>query len=127
MDNVNSWREEVDAALTEGDSISLTAGVEYQDEKPSANAAKVGASRGPTVEGSDKYDSHRGKEDDLASLINGEVTSRYASESNSLDIISESLDNSVEYDDPVSEKLAAIVRKHCFDEKTKEKAKAIIS
>ena len=55
------------------------------------------------------------------------MTSRCASESNSLDIISESLDNSVEYDDPVSEKLAAIVRKHCFDEKTKEKAKAIIS
>ena len=63
----------------------------------------------------------------MASLLHGEVTSRCDNEANSLDIIFESLDNSVKYGDPVLETLAAIVRKDYFDEKPKEKVKAIIS
>ena len=34
LDNINSWREEIDAALIEGDQIALTAMVEYQNEDP---------------------------------------------------------------------------------------------
>lgn len=30
IDNINSWKEEIDAAL-DGDKISITARVEYQD------------------------------------------------------------------------------------------------
>ena len=127
LDNINSWREEVDNALTEADRISLTEGVEYQNEESPANVVKAGASRRPTVEASDRSDSLKGTEDDLPSLINGEVTSTCNNEANSLDIISESLDNSVKYSDPVSEKLAANLGKHYFDEKPKEKIKAIIS
>ena len=76
---------------------------------------------------SNKSDSPRGTEDDLASPINGEFTSRCDNEANSLDIISESLDNFVKCGDTVSEKIATIVRDHYFDEKPKKKVKAIIS
>lgn len=63
----------------------------------------------------------------MTSLINREVTSRCDNEANLIDIISESLDNSVTYGDPLSEKLVAVVRKYHSDEKPKEKVKAIIS
>ena len=62
----------------------------------------------------------------LPSLVDREGTSHCDNEANLLDIISESLDNSVKYGDPVSEKLVVIVRKHYLDEKPKEKVKAII-
>ena len=104
LDNINFWSKEVESALTESNQISLTAGIEYQNEEPPAKVAKVGASGRPTVEASDKSDSPRGTEDDLASLTNGEVTYCCDNEANSLDIISKSLDNSVKYGNPVSEK-----------------------
>ena len=50
LDNINFWREGVYAVLTEGDRISLTAGVECRGEGPPAKLARVGPSRGPAVE-----------------------------------------------------------------------------
>lgn len=99
----------------------------YQNKEALAKVAEAGASRGSTVEGSDKSFFFSETEHDSASLINWEVTSRCNNEDNSLDIISKSLDNSVKYGDTVSEKLATIVRKHYFDQRPKEKVKEIIS
>lgn len=64
---------------------------------PPTKVAKIGTFGGPSGEASNKLYSPRGIEKDLASLINGEVTSCCDNEASSLDIISESFNNSVKY------------------------------
>ena len=73
--------------------------IEYQDDPPhpQPKVAKIGTFGRPSGEASNKPYSPRGIEKDLASLINGEVTSCCDNEASSLDIISESFNNSVKY------------------------------
>ena len=129
----NIENSETDLQNEEDDRLSIYGGEDFEaqpiDGEPPFKKPKVaGASRGPAVTNNDVVETRasRGLDEDVLSLVDTHVKNITTHTTDTLDFITQSLESDEKFGEPISEKLATIIKKYFVDTKEKEKIKEML-